>query len=469
MEGQRTKGPDEKFCRSCGAIIKKAAEICPHCGVRQVRQKNVLNVPMILGIVGAILGIVGAAPVIISMVLSGHPVFQGVVFYKIIPSLIGLAGGILVKKAKVFAGITMLTAGLGTILLHLQIWQNIWQHIRWQVIIWDMTSIIACLLFIAGAIVCFIKKEKEPTERSKTAFIIAIALSAVFVIYVAAMFWRQNKQAEEMAIANPTAYASSYLPTQGGYPAKYLTDNTYHTWIEGVDGDGIGESFTLVFDTSVTLNGFFFKNGFGLLAYYYKNNRVKTLEVLADDNTSGEIIEITDSQNFENYHFNKSVKCKRITFKIKSVYKGSVWEDTCISEIRVYNSPDDVNLNSFDGAKMEDVNTNKISGDGTDPDGYLFSFNGDKPPSAIIDFDLRRYYPPEAKSANVLEYTVTVLVQVDEKGKLMGASIASGQAMYGFNEAALKVVNRARFYPGYKDGKPVRMAHHLAIRFVLEN
>lgn len=119
--------------------------------------------------------------------------------------------------------------------------------------------------------------------------------------------------------------------------------------------------------------------------------------------------------------------------------------------------------------EMDDVNTNKISGDGTDPDGYLFSFKGDRPPSAIIDFDLRRYYPAAAKSANVLEYTVTVLVQISETGKLMGSSVASGQAMYGFNEAALKVVNRARFYPGYKNGKPVKMAHYLAIRFVLEN
>ena len=122
-----------------------------------------------------------------------------------------------------------------------------------------------------------------------------------------------------------------------------------------------------------------------------------------------------------------------------------------------------------DDPEMEEVNTNKVSGDGTDKDGYLFSFNGDRPPSPIIDFDLRRYYPEAAKAANILEYTVTVLVQIDEKGKLMSASIASGQAMYGFNEAALKVIHRARFAPGYKEGKPVKMAHHLPIRFVLEN
>ena len=29
------KAADEVFCSSCGAIIKKEAEICPKCGVRQ--------------------------------------------------------------------------------------------------------------------------------------------------------------------------------------------------------------------------------------------------------------------------------------------------------------------------------------------------------------------------------------------------------------------------------------------------
>ncbi|GBU21037.1 hypothetical protein R80B4_00925 [Fibrobacteres bacterium R8-0-B4] len=29
------KAVDEMYCSSCGAIIKKAAEICPKCGVRQ--------------------------------------------------------------------------------------------------------------------------------------------------------------------------------------------------------------------------------------------------------------------------------------------------------------------------------------------------------------------------------------------------------------------------------------------------
>ena len=121
------------------------------------------------------------------------------------------------------------------------------------------------------------------------------------------------------------------------------------------------------------------------------------------------------------------------------------------------------------GADSEDknINTNQISGDGTDKDGYLFSFKGDKPPQAIIDFDLEQYYPPAAKSANIREYEVVLLLQIDENGSLITANIASGPAPYGFNEQALKVVNRARFSPGYKDGKRVKMAHFMNIYFKL--
>lgn len=34
MSGRKEKGIDEVFCRSCGEAIKKEAEICPNCGVR---------------------------------------------------------------------------------------------------------------------------------------------------------------------------------------------------------------------------------------------------------------------------------------------------------------------------------------------------------------------------------------------------------------------------------------------------
>jgi TM2 domain-containing membrane protein YozV len=40
MSDVREKAADEAFCSSCGAVIKKDAEICPKCGVRQKRQNQ---------------------------------------------------------------------------------------------------------------------------------------------------------------------------------------------------------------------------------------------------------------------------------------------------------------------------------------------------------------------------------------------------------------------------------------------
>ena len=40
MSDIREKAADEAFCSSCGAIIKKEAEICPKCGVRQKKQSG---------------------------------------------------------------------------------------------------------------------------------------------------------------------------------------------------------------------------------------------------------------------------------------------------------------------------------------------------------------------------------------------------------------------------------------------
>ncbi|RDZ43706.1 zinc ribbon domain-containing protein [Haloferax sp. Atlit-10N] len=34
-DSTRERGPDEVFCRDCGAVIDARAEICPECGVRQ--------------------------------------------------------------------------------------------------------------------------------------------------------------------------------------------------------------------------------------------------------------------------------------------------------------------------------------------------------------------------------------------------------------------------------------------------
>lgn len=116
----------------------------------------------------------------------------------------------------------------------------------------------------------------------------------------------------------------------------------------------------------------------------------------------------------------------------------------------------------------DDINENALSGNGTDKDGYLYSYNGDRVPTPIIDFDLRQFFPDAAKQANITDKVVVLLVQIDETGKLVNAKIVSGKAGYGFDEAAIRIIQLAKFTPGYVSGKPVKMAHRIPINFTLD-
>ncbi|MFE1996897.1 TM2 domain-containing protein [Leptospira kirschneri] len=57
MNDNISKGIDEVFCSSCGSVIKKAAEICPKCGVRQ--KGNVSDNWLITFLLCLFLGVLG--------------------------------------------------------------------------------------------------------------------------------------------------------------------------------------------------------------------------------------------------------------------------------------------------------------------------------------------------------------------------------------------------------------------------
>jgi TM2 domain-containing membrane protein YozV len=52
----KEKNIDEIYCSSCGKIIKKEAEICPYCGIRQKEQNNSLKDKTVAGILAILLG-----------------------------------------------------------------------------------------------------------------------------------------------------------------------------------------------------------------------------------------------------------------------------------------------------------------------------------------------------------------------------------------------------------------------------
>lgn len=120
-------------------------------------------------------------------------------------------------------------------------------------------------------------------------------------------------------------------------------------------------------------------------------------------------------------------------------------------------------------AESTDIDINKLFGDGTDKDGYMFADLSDHPPVPIIDFDLNKYFPQAARSANITKKTVLLQMQVNEDGSINSAKIVSPPSGYGFDEAAMKVVARLRFRPGKISGRAVKMLLRVPITFVLED
>ena len=120
-------------------------------------------------------------------------------------------------------------------------------------------------------------------------------------------------------------------------------------------------------------------------------------------------------------------------------------------------------------ADNSDLNINRISGTGTDPDGYLSSDLGDHPPIPLIDFDLNRFFPSEAKSANIRRKTIILHMQIDEDGSIKSSKISSPPSGYGFDEAVMKIIHKIRFKPGRVGGKSVKMFMRLPVTFVLDD
>lgn len=95
--GRESPGPDEQYCSSCGEVIKKQAEICPECGVRQSPVGGTSasgdKDRTTAGILAILLGGVGAHKFYLGE--TGLGILYLCFFWTFIPALVGLIEGIL--------------------------------------------------------------------------------------------------------------------------------------------------------------------------------------------------------------------------------------------------------------------------------------------------------------------------------------------------------------------------------------
>lgn len=90
-----------------------------------------------------------------------------------------------------------------------------------------------------------------------------------------------------------------------------------------------------------------------------------------------------------------------------------------------------------------------------------------KDSAIVIDSSINRYFPAKAKQAGISNRTVILSVEIDEKGNMKKPEIVSGKAGYGFDEAALDLIQKVKWEPGTKDGKPEAMKVAVPVYFKL--
>lgn len=91
--GSLEKGPDEKYCAECGAVINEKAEICPECGVRQPGAGSSDDERLIAALLAIFLGGIGAHKFYLGQTKLG--VLYLCFFWTAIPALIGIIEGVI--------------------------------------------------------------------------------------------------------------------------------------------------------------------------------------------------------------------------------------------------------------------------------------------------------------------------------------------------------------------------------------
>ena len=129
------------------------------------------------------------------------------------------------------------------------------------------------------------------------------------------------------------------------YKAEFATDGNYETaWVEGVEGNGIGEWIQLtatwgadegeILDQKGTVLGMAIANGYTKTEkLYYENNRVAKVRLEFSDGTSSDEYLIEGRIGFSSIGLAIPVKTQYIKIIIQDVFEGSKYRDTAISEI----------------------------------------------------------------------------------------------------------------------------------------
>lgn len=137
--------------------------------------------------------------------------------------------------------------------------------------------------------------------------------------------------------------SSEYPETEGvSYEAKYASDSKIsNVWIEGGAGSGLGEHVEFNLGAPTTITGFRIWNGNWYSPdFWERHNRIKEIEAIFSDGTK-QSFTLKDVMEAETVMFPKAVTTSSLRLKIKSIYSGTTFPETAISEVQILDGQPD--------------------------------------------------------------------------------------------------------------------------------
>ena len=196
------------------------------------------------------------------------------------------------------------------------------------------------VILILGAVLLLKGKEKsddsqnvEVSETSTEASPEAVTPVTAKLVDISQVDFTEYKQ-----VRVASAEASSVIQQDNGAvntPMMMFDENIETNWQEGVDGPGLGEWVDATFSQESGIKYLTFKLGnWKTSRYYYGNNKPSKMTI-----TVGEFsqqIEFPDEWTEFCLEFSRPCQADGIYMTIDEVYPGTDWDDTCITDMRVF-------------------------------------------------------------------------------------------------------------------------------------
>ena len=162
-------------------------------------------------------------------------------------------------------------------------------------------------------------------------------LTALAALVLAALV-ASPAQAAQIKLAG--VMASSFYPDTEGvsYAASNIKDGKVSTvWVEGEDGSGLGSWLELDLGGSQTVTHIKLWSGnWYSWDFWNRHNRPKEIELTFSDESTQKFT-LKDEKIPEEIRFDKPITTSSIKLKIKGIYRGTTFNDTCVSEVAVFN------------------------------------------------------------------------------------------------------------------------------------